>query len=119
MCREAGGGVTTNVRVQDLDQPPRGGADNRRLEVVADRLPLFHGAQLAIGTTMVSPVRREGSPRWQCATGDGAAMVQARARKERTYPELAQAQGRARLVVVACEVGGWWSRGRPFSPLAG
>ena len=101
--------MTTNVRVQDLDLPPRAGADNLRLEVVADGLPLFHGAQLAIDTTMVSPVRRDGSPRRQCATRDGAAMAQARARKERTYPELAQAHGRARLVVVACEVGGRWS----------
>ena len=43
--REAGGRVTTNVRVQDLDLPPRAGADNRRLEVVADGLSLFHGAR--------------------------------------------------------------------------
>ena len=28
--------------------------DNRRLEVVADGWPLFHGAQLAVDTTMVS-----------------------------------------------------------------
>ena len=97
MCREAGERVTTNVRVQDLDLPPRAGADNRRLEVVADGLPLFHGAQLAIDTTMVSPVRRDVSPRRQCATRDGAAMAQGRARKERTYPELAQANGRARF----------------------
>ena len=109
VCREAGGRVTTNVRVQDLDLPPRAGADNRRLEVVADGLPLFHGAQLAIDTTMVSPVRMDGSARRQCATTDGAAMAQARVRKEHTYPELAQAHGRARLVVVACEVGGRWS----------
>ena len=67
------------------------------------------GAQLAVDTTMVSPVRMDGSPRQQCATTDGAAMARARVRKERTYPELAQAHGRARLVVVACEVGGRWS----------
>ena len=64
--------MTTNVRVQDLDLPPRAGPDNRRLEVVADLLPLFHGAQLTIDTTVVSPVRRDGSPRRQCATKDGA-----------------------------------------------
>ena len=29
--------------------------------------------------------------------------------KERTYPELAQPHGRARLVVLGCEVGGRWS----------
>ena len=109
VCREAGGRVTTNVRVQDLDLPPRAGADNRRLKMVADGLPLFHGAQLAIDTTMVSPVRLDGSSRRQCGTTDGTAMAQARVRKERTYPELAQAHGRARLVVVVCEVGGRWS----------
>ena len=48
----------------------------------------WHGAQLAIDTT-VSPVRMDGSARRQCATTDGA---NARVRKERTYPELAQAQ---------------------------
>ena len=76
---------------------------------MAGGLSLFHGAQLVIDTTMVSPVRMDGSARRQCATTDGAAMAQARVRKERTYPELAQAHGRARLVVVACEVGGRWS----------
>ena len=35
VCREAGRRVTANVRVQDLDLPPRAGADNRRQEVVA------------------------------------------------------------------------------------
>ena len=110
VCREAGGRVTTNVRVQDLDIPPGAAPDNRRLEVVVDGLPLFHGAQLAVDATMVSPVRRDGTARRQCAMTDGAAMTQARRRKERTYPELAQVHGRARLVVVACEVGGRWSR---------
>ena len=109
-CLQRGGGESDHERPsQDLDLPPRAGADNRRLEVVADGLSLFHGAQLAIDTTMVSPVRMDGSARRQCATTDGAAMAQARVRKERTYPELAQAHGRARLVVVACEVGGRWS----------
>ena len=89
------------MRVQDLDLPLRAGANNRRLEVVAHGLPLFHGAQLAIDTTMVSPVRRDGSRR-QSTTGDGAAMVQS------AHPE-GQAHGQARLVVVACEVGGQWS----------
>ena len=62
VCREAGGRVSLNVRVGDLDLPPRGAVDQRRLEVVVDGLPLFHGAQLAIDTTMVSPVRGDGRP---------------------------------------------------------
>ena len=39
---------------------------------------------------------------------DGAAL-RARRRKEATYPELSGANGRARLVVLGCEVGGPWS----------
>ena len=75
------------------------------MEVVADGLPLFHGAQLAVDTTMVST-----GARWrQCAERDGAALDQARRTKERTYPKLTGEHGRARLVVLACETGGRWS----------
>ena len=104
-----GGRVTTDVRVQDMDLLPLRQVDNRRLEVVVDGLPLFRGAQLAIVTTMVSPVRSDGTARRQCATVSGAALDQARRRKERIYPELAQQYGRAWLVVLGCEVGGRWS----------
>ena len=107
VCREAGGRVSLNVRVGDLDLPPRA-VDQRRLEVVVDGLPLFHGAQFAIDTTMVSPVRG-GRLGPQCARVDGAALACARRRKEATYPELLGANGRARLVVLSCEVGGRWS----------
>ena len=34
------------------------------------------GAQFAIDTTVVSPMRMDGSPRRQCATTDGVAMAQ-------------------------------------------
>ena len=44
-----------------------------------------------------------------CAGHDGAALVQARRLKRRTYPELSGDHGRARLVVLAAEVGGRWS----------
>ena len=37
--------------------------DNRRIEIVADGLPLFHGAQVAVDTTMVSALRADGNPR--------------------------------------------------------
>ena len=78
--------------------------------MVVDGLPLFREAQLAIDTTMmVSAIRSDGTARRQCATTSGVALDQARRRKERTYPELAQPHGRARLVVLGCEVGGRWS----------
>ena len=109
VCREAGARVSENVLVRDLDILAPDAADERRLEVIADGLPLFHGAQLAIDTTMVSPLGRDGAPHPQCANVDGAAMLAARRRKQRRYPELAGEDGRARLVVLACEVGGRWS----------
>ena len=62
ICREACARVSQNIRVQDLDLLPVPRVDNRRLEVVADGLPLFHGAQLDIDTTMVSVVRADGVP---------------------------------------------------------
>ena len=83
------------------------GQDGRRLEVVADGLPLF-GAQLAIDTTLVSPIRADGLPRRQCAEVDGAALAQTRRRKQRTYSEL-DGHGRAPVVVLTAEVGGRWS----------
>ena len=98
----------TNIMVRDMDLLPQDRQDGRRLEVVADGLPLFHGAQLAIDTTLVSPVSRDGLPHPRCVRVDGAALTAAR-RKERTYPELTGQFGRARLVVLAGEVGGRWS----------
>ena len=45
ICREAGGRVATNVLVRDLDIAEPIAGDGRRLEVVADGLPLFGGAR--------------------------------------------------------------------------
>ena len=58
---------------------------------------------------MVSPLRRDGSARPRAADHNGAALDEARRRKERTYPELSGDGGRARLVVLVAEVGGRWS----------
>ena len=68
--RETGACVTENVLVRDLDILAPDAADQRRLEVIADGLPLFHGGQLAIDTTMVSPLG------WaRCADVDSAATM--------------------------------------------
>ena len=106
---QGGARVRTNVFVRDMDLAQHDRMDGRRLEVVADGLPLLGGAQLAIDTTMVSPLHRDGRARGGAAAHDGAALRQARTRKERTYPELAGEGSRARLVVLAAEVGGRWS----------
>ena len=102
-CREAGGRVTTNVLVRDLDLEGLGPGqvDARRLEVAVDGLPLFGGAQLAIDATIVSTLRDDGTARRGAAEVDGVALTAARRRKERRYPELvALGPGRD-----------WWSSG--------
>ena len=109
ICREVGGRVRTNVLVRDLDLHAINNLDSRRLEVVVDGLSLFRGAQLAIDTTLVSPLSRNGTTRPRYATVSGAALDQARIRKERRYPEVAGDHGRACLVVLAREIGGRFS----------
>ena len=110
VCRKGGARVRSNVFVRDLDLAEFNRFDARRLEVVADGLPLFGGAQFAIDTTMVSPLHRDGKARSGTARTDGKALDEARKRKERTYPELAGEGSRARLVVLGAEVGGRWSQ---------
>ena len=104
VCREGGARVARNVRVADMniDVPV---SDARCIEVVAHGLPLWHGAQLALDATIVSPVTRAGEPQPGADTRPGAAVHAAARRKRRqTYPELASAR-RARLVVIGVEVG--------------
>ena len=88
ICREAGARVRTNVFVRDLDLGVVGVLDGRRLEVVADGLPLFNAAQLVIDTTLVSPIHRDGTPRPRTHDVNGVALQHARRNKEATYPEL-------------------------------
>ena len=109
ICREGGARVSMNVFVRDLDLGPFNHLDGRRMEVVADGLSLFGGAQLAIDTTLVSALRRDGTAREGAANRNGVAIRSAHRRKDRTYPVLAGAGRRARLVILAGEVGGRWS----------
>ena len=59
--------------VRDMDLLPQDHQDGRRLEMVADGLPLVHGAQLEIKTMSVSPLSREACGRmgqlWQREEG--------------------------------------------------
>ena len=107
-CREAGARVAVHVAMHDLnlDVPT---ADGRRIEVVANGLPIWQGAQIAVDATIVSPIRRDGEPRPRADHEPGLALNQAVDRKHRTYPEFQQAR-RCRLVVVGVEVGGRISR---------
>ena len=108
ICREAGASVSTNILLRDLNTNTTR-TDERRIEVIANGLPLWNGSQLAIDTTLVSPLTASAQPRRHQRTTTAAALRLARQAKERFYPEL-QGGGRARLVVVGLEIGGRWSQ---------
>ena len=64
---------------------------------------------MAIDTTLVSPLRADGEPHRQCHDTDGVDLDAARRRQARTYPELTGGRGRAKLAVLAGEIGGRFS----------
>ena len=74
VCRENGSAVATHVLVRDLNLQARR-HDERRIEVIANGLPLWGGSQLAVDTTQVSPLTCAGVPRRSTA---GAALAEAR-----------------------------------------
>ena len=105
VCCEAGARVASNALLQDMNigEPA---LDARRTGVLANGLPLWQGAQVAVDNILVSPVTcvgeaRPGADRVACHAVSAAAT-----RKRRdAYPELAAAR-RCKLVVVGVEVGG-------------
>ena len=108
VCREAGGRVAMHVRVAEMnvDVPV---SDARCIEILAS-LPVWHGAQVAIDTTLVSPIGRDGQPRGRSAAREAGGVLEqaARRKRETTYPELLAAR-RCRLVVFGVKVGGRWN----------
>ena len=63
VCREAGARVARNVRLADmnLDVPVQ---DARRIEVVCNGLPLWHGEQLAVDSSVPSAGMASPGPTW-------------------------------------------------------
>ena len=99
VCREPGGRVSVNVAVRDLDIGLPNEADARRLEVVVDGLPLFHGASL--GWTPLSCL---------CCAGTGHLTLGVQTKMEQLWQLLAAARKRAILNwLVNTGAPGWWS----------
>ena len=90
------------MNIMNIDVPV---SDDRRIEVVANGLPMWHGAQQAVDATIVSPVTRAGDAQPGADVHPGRAVDGARRKRHQTYPELVRAR-RCRLVVVGVEVGG-------------
>ncbi|CAK0830299.1 unnamed protein product, partial [Prorocentrum cordatum] len=104
VCREAGGRVRTDVFLRDMNLPGIAANDGRRIEVVANGLPAYHGRQLAIDACIVSPLRATGRPIAR-RLRPGLALKRARRRKQTTYPELVGSR-RGYLLVAGAETGG-------------
>ena len=62
--------MRTNAFLHDMDLGPINPLDARRL--VVDGLPLFGGTQLAVDTTLVRPLTRDGAAKPRAATMSGA-----------------------------------------------
>ena len=90
VCREAGAAVALNVLVRDLNVDPAR-QDDRRIEVIANGLPLWGGAQLAVDTTLVSPLTAAGLPRRAGCRTAGAALLTARRAKGTVQVQLLRA----------------------------
>ena len=115
ICREAGGRVATDVFLRDLNLGlPI--TDARRLEVVANGLPSFHGAQVAVDVTLVSPIQRDACPRPGAAAEPGLAIAQAEERKRNG--ELTPSSGTKLAAGLWCSPSRWGAAGarrpKPF-----
>ena len=99
--------VVANDLVHDFDLVAPNPRDQRRLEILADGIPLIGGSTCRRHNVGVA------SPLWR------AVLAAARRWQERTYPELSGPRSRARLVVLVGEIGGrwgfclFWQRRRP------
>jgi len=109
VLREAGARVVPNARLRDLGIRGAPRHDGRNIEAAAYGLPLHFGVPLLVDITMASPLKSNGTPVRGAAATDGVAISHAEQRKRRTYPELVASE-EAKLVVVACETGGRWSK---------
>ena len=85
--------MTCNTLVRDLNVVVAR-FDDRRIEVIANGLPLWNGAQLAVDTTIVPPLTANGVARSLRDPARPIALQEARRRKEATYPELVGNGGR-------------------------
>ena len=105
ICREGGARVRENQFLRDLNAEVAS-IDGRRIEVIANGLPLWGGKQVAIDTTVVSAMTGTGQAR---SDKPGQALQDAKRRKEIKYPELVK-NNRCHLLVMGFEVAGRWSK---------
>ncbi len=88
-----------NVLLQDMNVACILSHDHCQIEVVANGLPLWGGAQLVDDVALVSPVQRSGQPQPGSDREDGARLGESHRRKDCKHAELLRGH-RCRLVVL-------------------
>ena len=106
--KEDGARVRFNKFVRNLNVPVVSIQNQRRLEVIAEGLFLYRIKQIAIDTTLVSPLSSEGVPRLQSNLYDVAAIQDVVRRKRQVYSDVFAAR-RCHLLVAAIETDGRWN----------
>ena len=86
--------VTMRTGITDLNIPAPCRLDERRIEVIANRLPLWNGAELAVDTTLVAPLTSTGQPRRRGRYA-GAALHEARQKPRNRFTQSCRAWGGA------------------------
>ena len=104
VCEETLARLGKNVRLVAMTNPHVPVHDARRVVVVCNGPPSWHGARVAVFATIVSPIARNGTPKPRADFVPGAVLRNAANRKRRqTYPELERSR-RCHLVVFGVEV---------------
>ena len=80
-------------------------SDGRKIEVIANGLPLWGGKQIVLDTTVISALTGKGIARGRAA---GHALKEAKKKKQDTYSEVVHSR-RCHLLVMGFEVAGRWS----------
>ena len=82
ICRETGArGNNAFMRDMNVSVPT---SDVRRIEMLAQDMPCFGGAQLAVDVTLRSALTKNGEAQPSAAEEDGAILLQTRVDKENT-----------------------------------
>ena len=108
MCRAAGAVVRPEALLKDMNLGAPA-ADGRRLDVLAQGLPCYAGAQVAIDATLRSCLSASGEVHGRADTENEHICIRARIDQENKYPELVVSGNRCKLLVIAVEVGGRFS----------
>ena len=82
--------------------------DNRRIDVLATGLPVYHGQPLFCDATIRSPLTASGAPHPRADRINGAVLVRAEKDKQTRYGDITSS-GLGRLLVLGVEVGGRWN----------